>query len=202
MRPLCLVSEISLYIKNATTNKTRWIQICCQSPVFRIHRKMQRKLSWWQSQPHCPVSISAQFSAPFVQKFGTIRTEWCRNQAALHVTLFMYNTSNWKSLHVGAFSLFCKNCLEKNNCDRFGTRKKWRSNKVDLQGKYKRKCNACLNGGYIYICFMTLAKSLPNQISEPNFLWPFLPLFYQNVLNNEELSWREKNIKKNLISEI
>lgn len=137
---------------------------------------MQRKFSWWQSQPHCPVSISAQFSAPFVQKFGPIRTEWCRNQAPLHVTLFMYNTSNWKSLHVGAFSLFLQFFLEKNNCDRFGKRKKWRSNKLDLQFKYKRKCNACLNGGYIYICFMTLAESLPNKKSEPNFCFTILAI--------------------------
>ena len=108
MRPLCLVSEISLYITNATTNKTRWIQICCQSPVFQIHRKMQRKLSWWQSQPHCPVSISAQFSAPFVQKFGPIRTEWCRNQAALHVTLLCTTHQIGNHCTLGHFLFFAK----------------------------------------------------------------------------------------------
>ena len=153
--------------------------------MFRIHWKMQWKLSWWQNQPHCPVSISAQFSAPFVQKFGTIRTEWCRNQAALHVTLFMYNTSNWKSLHAEAISFFAKNV--------------WKRTTVTVVGKGKSKgainliCRVNIKkvqflsqwSLHIYLFYDTCKKS------ELNFLWSLLPLFYQKVSDNEELSWRQ-----------
>ena len=80
---------------------------------------MQRKLSW-QSQPHCPVSISAQFSVLFMQNFRSHQIQGCRNPVmpksgcfARHA--FSATAHQWKTVQVQALSLFLlQNCTVTN----------------------------------------------------------------------------------------
>ena len=103
---------------------------------------------------------------PFVQNFGTgIGIEWCRNQAALHVTLFMCNTSNWKSLHVGAIFF---SFLERKNCDHSGKRKKGRGNKLVLICRENIKASAILASRRKRVLFLWQLQT-PTKLTWYNF---------------------------------